>query len=102
MVNFKTIVTELKGQVAILWLARPEVHNALNDIMIREISAFFMKIEENSEIRIIVIRGQGKSFCSGADLSWMKLAFSLTPEENLKESRELSNLFGQIFNSSKL
>lgn len=102
MVNYKTIVAELKGQVATLWLARPEVHNALNDMMVREISAFFTKIAENSEIRLIVIRGQGKSFCSGADLSWMKQAFSLTPEENLKESKELSDLFGLIFNSSKI
>jgi len=102
MVNYKTIVAELKGHVATLWLARPEVHNALNDIMIREISAFFSKIEENSGIRLILIRGQGKSFCSGADLSWMKHAFSLTPEANLKESKELSDLFGLIFNSSKI
>lgn len=102
MVNYKTIVAELKGQVATLWLARPEVHNALNNMMIREISAFFTKIGENSEISLIVIRGQGKSFCSGADLSWMKQAFSLTPEENLKESKELSDLFGLIFNSNKI
>jgi len=102
MVNYKTIVAELKGQIATLWLARPEVHNALDNIMIREISAFFTKITENNEIRLIVIRGQGKSFCSGADLSWMKQAFSLTPEENLKESEELSDLFGLIFNSSKI
>lgn len=102
MVNYNTIVAELKGQVATLWLARPEVHNALNNLMIREISAFFMKIEENSEIRLIVIRGRGKSFCSGADLTWMKQAFNLTPEENLKESKELSDLFALIFNSSKI
>jgi methylglutaconyl-CoA hydratase len=102
MLSYKTIVTELKGQVATLWLARPEVHNALNDIMIREISTFFTKIEENNDIRIIVIRGEGKSFCSGADLVWMKQAFSLTPEENLKESKALSDLFGLIFNSSKI
>jgi methylglutaconyl-CoA hydratase len=102
MENYKTIVAELKDHVAILWLARPKVHNALDDIMIREMIVFFTNIERNAEIRLIVIRGQGKSFCSGADLSWMKKAFSLTHEENLKESKELSDLFGLIFNCNKI
>ncbi len=102
MKEFNTIVTELNDKVATLWLARPEVHNALDDIMIRELSTFFTKIEENSEIRLVVIRGKGRSFCSGADLNWMKRAFSLTAEENLKESKALSELFKVIYDSSKI
>lgn len=102
MEQFKTIAVELKAQVATLWLARPKVHNALDDIMIREISDFFTNMMKNTEIRLIVIRGQGQSFCSGADLNWMKKAFSLTDEENLKESKELSDLFGLIFNCNKI
>ena len=102
MKEFNTIVTEYNGQVVTLWLARPEVHNALDDIMIQELSAFFTKIEENSEIRLVLIRGKGRSFCSGADLNWMKRAFSLTDEENLRESKELSTLFKLIYDSSKI
>jgi len=100
--EFNTIVTEYNGQVVTLWLARPEVHNALDDVMVREISTFFTSIEEDTEIRLIVIRGKGRSFCSGADLNWMKRAFSLTPDENLSESTALSNLFKLIYNSSKI
>jgi len=102
MENYLTIKTEIKEHVATLWLNRPEVHNALNDIMIREISSFFMRIEEDNELRIVVIRGSGKSFCSGADLLWMKKSFTLSPSENLKESLELSEMFKMIFNSSKI
>lgn len=102
MKEFSTIVTEFNGQVATLWLARPDVHNALDDIMIRELSAFFKKIEEDSQIRLVVIRGQGKSFCSGADLNWMKRAFGLIAEDNLRECKELSELFKVIYNSSKV
>ncbi len=102
MDNYKTIVTELDGQVATLWLARPQVHNALNDIMIQEISDFFSKIESDNTIRLIVIRGQGKSFCSGADLGWMKKAITLPKEHNLNESEVLSKMFSLIFNSSKI
>ena len=102
MKEFNTIETELNGQVATLWLARPLVHNAMDDIMIRELSTFFKKIEEISEIRLLVIRGKGRSFCSGADLNWMKKAFSLTPEANLKECKGLTDLFKLIIDSSKI
>lgn len=102
MENYLTVKPEYTGPIVTLWLARPDVHNALNDIMIREITAFFRTIEENDEVRVIIIRGEGKSFCSGADLQWMKNAFTLSGEENLKESEELSGMFGIIFNSSKI
>ena len=102
MENFLTVKPEYTGPVVTLWLARPDVHNALNDIMIREIIAFFSEIEENDDVRVVIIRGEGKSFCSGADLQWMKNAFTLNGAENLKESEELSGMFGIIFNSSKI
>jgi methylglutaconyl-CoA hydratase len=102
MKNYQTIKSAFDGQVVTLWLARPEVHNALNNIMIREISLFFSKIETMSEVRIVVIRGWGKSFCSGADLHWMKNAVTLSEEENLKESAELSAMFEAVFNCNKI
>lgn len=102
MANYSTIQPEISGQVATLWLARAEVHNALNDPMIREISDFFARMEGNPDVRIIVLRGQGKSFCSGADLQWMKSSFTLSPDENIKECKRLTDLFEQIFSSKKV
>ena len=102
MKNYQTVRTEKKESVFTLWLDRPDVHNALNNIMIRELTSIFTQIEDDRKIRIVVIRGSGKSFCSGADLAWMKNSFTLSKEENLKESMELSNMFKVIFNSSKV
>jgi len=102
MENYLTIKAELNDHVATLWLARPQVHNALNDVMIREISSFFTEVEDNSDIRIVVLRGLGKSFCSGADLAWMKKSFTLTEEENFEESFELFRMFQLIFKSNKV
>lgn len=101
MEKYKAIEVEQNGPVATLWLARPEVHNALHALMIREITQFFSQAEENNEFRVVVIRGRGKSFCAGADLRWMKEAFSLSPEDNLRESTELSAMFRTIFESSR-
>jgi methylglutaconyl-CoA hydratase len=102
MEKFRTIEVDQQGPVATLWLSRPEVHNALDMRMILEITRFFSLLEEKDNIRAVIIRGRGKSFCAGADLRWMKEAFSLSAGENLKESTELSLLFRTIFESSKI
>lgn len=102
MINYQTLKVEIKDQVALLFLARPEVHNALNGIMILEITDFFNFIENIKEIRIVVVRGLGKSFCSGADLGWMKNAFTLSEQDNFKESEDLSTMFKTIYKSSKI
>ncbi|MCK9413218.1 MAG: enoyl-CoA hydratase-related protein [Prolixibacteraceae bacterium] len=102
MDNYQTIRTELNGANLTLWLTRPQVHNALDPLMIREISQLFSLVEKIPDIRVVIIRGQGKSFCSGADLQWMKNAFMLSDEENLKECEELSVMFRMIFLSSKV
>jgi len=71
-------------------------------LMIRELSSFFTQIEENDEIRIVMLRGKGKSFCAGADLTWMKNGFTLSEQENLRESEELSAMFRLIYHCSKI
>ncbi len=102
MEKYQTIHTEFNETLVTLWLSRPEVHNALNSGMIAEIRHFFTLLEGMPQIRMVVIRGEGTSFCSGADLREMKDSLSLDPAENLKESKELFNLFSTIFNSSKV
>lgn len=102
MKDFKTIATVTNGQVVTLWLARPETHNSFNDVMISEITTFFTELEEEDNIRIVVIRGEGKSFCSGADLAWMRKSFTLTDQDNLKECEALSFMYNSIYQCSKI
>lgn len=102
MDNYQTIQCELNGSVLTLWLSRPEVHNALNGKMIREITLFFHQVEKMDEVRVVVLRGHGKSFCSGADLQWMRNAFTLSNEENLSDSKALADMYSSIFLSCKV
>ena len=102
MKKFKTIATVTNGQVVTLWLARPETHNSINDVMISEITTFFTELEEEDNLRIVVIRGEGKSFSSGADLAWMRKSFTLTDQDNLKECESLSVMFKSIYHCSKI
>ena len=102
MNKYQSIHPERQGHSITLWLARPEVHNALNQTMIQEITSFFVEIETLSDIQLVILRGKGPSFCSGADLKWMHNAFGLSPEENLQECKELSAMFATIYQSSKI
>lgn len=100
--TFETIYTERKGKFTYLILNRPDQHNALNRTMVQELTRYFRIVGDDPEVQVVLMRGAGKSFCSGADLLWMKNSVNLTPEENLKEAEELSELFESIRSCQKI
>jgi methylglutaconyl-CoA hydratase len=91
--EYQTISFKIEHQTACIFLNRPEIHNAFNDIMILELSEVFKKISGDEQIRVAVLSGNGPSFCAGADLNWMKKVIDFSYEENLRESLELAHLF---------
>lgn len=84
-----------KGIVRII-LNRPELHNAFNDEMIKGLIKAFEDIKNDKSLRLVTITGEGKSFCAGADLNWMKKMVGYSSEDNFKDSVELSKLFHAI------
>lgn len=102
MENYQTLIVKPEGKTLNLWLNRSEVHNALNREMIVELHRFFQWAEEQPSYRFVVIRGEGKSFCAGADLNWMKESASLSEAENLEDSRLLTHMLMAIYRSSKV
>jgi methylglutaconyl-CoA hydratase len=101
MTTFQTIEFEQKGDLGIVWLNRPEIHNAFNEVMISELITAFETINEMKEIRVVILRGRGKSFCAGADLNWMRGVAGYTYEQNFKESLNLSKCFYTIYTCKK-
>ena len=99
--NFKTIELELIEDLAIVWLNRPEIHNAFNEIMISELITIFEAINKMEKVRIVILRGRGKSFCAGADLNWMRDVAKYSYEENYLESLNLSKCFYTIYTCQK-
>jgi methylglutaconyl-CoA hydratase len=75
-------------------LNRPEVRNALNDELISALTKTFQDL--SSELRAVVITGEGKSFCAGGDLEWMRRAASYTQDENIRDAQTLTRLFESI------
>ena len=99
--NFETIRYVTKDMVAYITLNRPEVHNAFNDIMIKELIIVFKELKEKNEVRVVILTGEGKSFCAGADLNWMKKIKDYSYEDNLKESLDLAEMFYLIYSCPK-
>jgi len=101
MSDGKTIRLIRQGPVAKVVFCRPEVHNAFNDQVIDEMTLTMSKLKTDEDIRVVVITGEGKSFCAGADLNWMGRVKEAEYEENLEESRRLADLFWDIYSFPK-
>lgn len=94
---YNNIEFELKDNLGIVWLNRPEKHNAMNAEMIAEIIDCFEAINDMPEVRIVLLRGRGKSFCAGADLNYMKGIAEFGYEENYQDSLQLAKCFNIIY-----
>jgi len=69
----------------------------MNDVMIAELTHAFQQIPKEKSVRLIVLRGKGKSFCAGADLNYMKSIAQFGFEENVKDGKKLAALFQAIY-----
>ena len=95
--KYNTILLNQMNGVAWLSLNRPEVHNAMNAEMIAELTEVFTSFDEAKDIRAVVLTGNGKSFCAGADLNYMKGIAEFGFDENVKDGKRLANLFRSIY-----
>ncbi len=95
-IEYETIALVFEEGMVKLELNRPDVHNAFNDIMIAEISDAFRRLASEKEILAVVITGNGKSFCAGADLNWMKKMAGYSRDENIEDARKMAEMFMAI------
>jgi len=82
--------------VATVTLNRPEIHNAFDDHLIGELIKAFDDVGANPDVRVVVLRGEGKSFSAGADLNWMRRMADYSHEDNLKDARIVADLLARI------
>ncbi len=66
--NYQTVRLEGTGPVRHLVLNRPEIHNAVNLQLVKDVHSACLELDEDKAVRAVIVRGAGKSFCSGADL----------------------------------
>ncbi|MBO4328345.1 MAG: enoyl-CoA hydratase/isomerase family protein [Bacteroidales bacterium] len=94
--DFNTIKIQLGESVAWINLDRPEVRNALNPELIHELTEAFRWLDSRDDIRVIVLKGNGPTFCAGADLAYMKTMATFSRGQNLADAERLSKLFQAV------
>ncbi len=82
-----------QGPVAVLTLARPELHNAFDAAMIAELRDAFVRLGADPAVRAVILTGAGESFCAGADLGWMRASLEWSREQNMADAGELASMF---------
>jgi methylglutaconyl-CoA hydratase len=101
MKTYNTINFIYSNGIANITLNRPEIRNAFNEVMIAELTDAFQEAGKMEDVRVIILKGEGKSFCAGADLNWMRDVSRYSYEQNYAESYRLSECFYAIYSSPK-
>ena len=99
--KYDTIDIQKVKNVTTIYLNRPDVHNAMNEKLMKELTSCFKELIKDDNTRIIILTGNGRSFCAGADLHWMKSMTKYSKEENIRDGNLLLDLYETIYNCPK-
>ena len=88
--EYENLIVEIEDGIATLTINRPQTLNALNTATLKELSRAFQELEENAQVKVIILTGAGKAFVAGADISEMK-------DKNAIGGREFGLLGQSVF-----
>lgn len=99
---FSFLQYTVSDRVATIALNRPEKRNALNGLLVAELREAFRAAAADDAVKVVVLKGNGEAFCAGADLEYLQQLQQNTYDENLTDSRELMQLFREIYELDKI
>lgn len=96
--QFQHLTLTIENQAARVTLNRPDVHNAFNAALIDELRLAFEYIEaqDRRAVRAAVLAGNGRSFCAGADVNWMRESLDFSEDENVRDAMHMARMFDTI------
>lgn len=98
--NFETIKLEKSGKIGTIYLNRPKVLNAINDVMLKEVIQGVDHCEEDRDVRVILVKSLcDKGFSSGIDVDYVK---DLDPFGIRDVGRLLHQCFGRLRKADKI
>lgn len=98
---YDTLDIERSGQVATVWMNRPEVFNAFNEQLIADLSEACARLDADASVRVVVLGGRGRHFSAGADLNWMRRAAEGSEADNLADARRFARMLRVLSGLSK-
>ena len=99
--EYAALTVEVGNGIALLALARPDVHNAFDETLIAELTTTLRSLDADPAVRAVVLLGHGRSFCAGADLNWMKKMAGYGHAENLADAGALAEMLRTLHTLSK-
>jgi methylglutaconyl-CoA hydratase len=96
------VLYQVKERIAYLTLNRPEKRNALNNEMVVHLKERLQQASVDKNVKVIILKANGKIFCAGADLQYLQQLQQNTYEENLADSQQLASLFELIYTADKV
>jgi methylglutaconyl-CoA hydratase len=91
----------LKDGIGIIKLNRPDKRNALHPDLIKQMKEKLNEIHDDDNVKVLIITGEGKAFCAGADLSYLNELKNFSSIENEKDSEDLAEMFLMIYKFPK-
>ena len=95
------LIKQPQPNVAEIHLNRPEKNNALNNQLITELTQQLKQCDNDPSINLVILRGEGKHFCAGADLVDMQAMVNASQEENKQDALQLAHLMQTLYHLSK-
>ena len=92
--SYATLKMERRGEIEIVSLARPEAFNALSPDMAAELTRYFEVLTQRLDVRVVILRGEGKHFCAGADLG--SAAFVETSDGRPRRQMAMQKLYSGV------
>ena len=95
------VLFKAENQVATVTLNRPEVRNAMDEATIAALHDAFDKVAKDDSIRALILRGEGKAFCAGGDLNWMRRGAGYSEKENIADAQKLGDMLYALHTLNK-
>ncbi len=91
----------LRDGIGIIKLNRPDKRNALHPDLVKQMKEKLNEIRDDDNVKVLIITGEGKAFCAGADLSYLNELKNFSSIENEKDSEDLAEMFLMIYKFPK-
>lgn len=95
------LLSEIQGRVLLITLNRIHKHNAFNDEILTELQHLLDQAETDPNIRVIILKANGRHFSAGADLAWMQRMAHFSEEENIDDAKILARLMFSFYHHPK-
>lgn len=86
------VLVRRQGPIATITLARPEMRNAFDADTIAALTEAFTGLAQADDVRAVLLRAEGKVFCAGADLNWMRTAAAQNWDDNHQDATRLADM----------